>query len=83
VALELLSLLGCPREPERPPLRREVWPGDSQQGRAEQEWFICTVCGYGYRLEQGIPNMLPEMAVAPDELARLKAAAEIGTNDRE
>jgi uncharacterized protein YbaR (Trm112 family) len=62
------SILACPRDPERPPLRYETWPSDGR------EWLICTQCRFGYPIEDGIPNLLPESAVAPQELAKMRGA---------
>jgi uncharacterized protein YbaR (Trm112 family) len=28
--------------------------------------LVCTVCGYGYRVDDGIPNMLWDEALSPD-----------------
>ena len=52
----LVEILGCPREPERPPLELR---GD---------YLVCTVCGHGYRVENGIPDLLPEDAVPPERM---------------
>lgn len=35
--------------------------------RIEAERLVCTVCGYAYKVEEGIPNMLWDEAIAPDE----------------
>ena len=34
--------------------------------RAEQSELRCTECGRGYRVDDGIPNMLEEDALAPE-----------------
>ena len=35
--------------------------------RIEAERLVCTVCGYAYKVEEGIPNMLWDEAIPPDE----------------
>lgn len=47
----LLEVLACPRCASRPPVR--------QAG----EFLVCTECGLGYPIVDGIPQMLPESAV--------------------
>ena len=32
----------------------------------DREHLVCTVCGYRYKVEDGIPNMLWEDAIPPD-----------------
>lgn len=32
--------------------------------------LVCTECQYAYRIEDGIPDMLPESAIPPDEWKR-------------
>jgi uncharacterized protein YbaR (Trm112 family) len=49
----LLSVLGCPRCEDRPPLR------------LEGSYLVCSGCEYGYPVEQGIPNLLVDAAVPP------------------
>ncbi len=49
---DLLDLLVCPIG--KKPLR------------VEGDLLICTECGAGYRVTDGIPNMLIEEAVLPD-----------------
>ena len=51
----LLEVLACPRCSSRPPVK--------QVG----EFLVCTECGYGYPVLDGIPQMLPECAVPMDE----------------
>jgi uncharacterized protein YbaR (Trm112 family) len=53
---KLLELLACPRCDSRPPLR--------QAG----EFLICTMCGYGYSVINGIPHLLVEEAIPPEKL---------------
>lgn len=52
----LLEILACPICPTRPPLRLE--------GR----FLICIECGRGYEIRDGIPNLLPEDAISPEEM---------------
>jgi len=54
----LLEVLACPRCPSRPPVR--------QAG----EFLVCTECGYGYPVLDGIPQMLPESAIPMDEASK-------------
>jgi uncharacterized protein YbaR (Trm112 family) len=58
---DLLAILGCPLEPDRPPLR--------EQGNL----LICTSCGSGFRVVDGIPDLLPEDAVPPEKVGELFA----------
>lgn len=52
----LLELLACPNCSGRPPvkLKRDV--------------LICTECKRGYKIIDGIPRMLPEDALTPEEV---------------
>lgn len=52
----LLDILACPNCDSRPPLR------------LEKSFLICTVCGKGYEIKDGIPDLLPEDAVSPEIL---------------
>lgn len=52
----LLEILACPNCASRPPLRLE--------GR----FLVCTECGRGYEIKDGIPDLLPEDALSPEEL---------------
>ena len=52
---QLLEVLGCPRCDERPPL----------EDRGDR--LVCTVCGWAYLIHKGIPNLLAEEAVPPDD----------------
>lgn len=40
-------------------------PRDDGVLRIESEFLVCTVCGYRYKVEDGIPNMLWEDAIPP------------------
>jgi uncharacterized protein YbaR (Trm112 family) len=51
----LLSVLACPRCDDRPPLVEEG-------GR-----LVCTQCRWRYRVEDGIPVLLPSEAEPPEE----------------
>ena len=53
---ELLKLLGCPLEADRPPFK------------IEGTFLVCTSCGSGFEIRDGIPDLLPESAIAPDKL---------------
>ena len=55
---KLLRILGCPLEDSRPPFR------------VEGTFLICSSCGSGFPIRDGIPDLLPESAIPPDELAR-------------
>lgn len=41
-------------------------PRDDGVLRTDREYLVCTVCGYRYKVEDGIPNMLWEDAIPPD-----------------
>lgn len=60
------QILGCPREKERPPLTPETCDDGS-------EWLVCKVCKHAYRVENGIPNLLAENAISPEEFAQRQA----------
>jgi uncharacterized protein YbaR (Trm112 family) len=55
----LLAILANPLEDDRPPLREE------------KGYLICTKTGNGFPIEDGIPQLLPENAIAPDEMRRI------------
>jgi uncharacterized protein YbaR (Trm112 family) len=40
-------------------------PRDDGVLRVDLEHLVCTVCGYRYKVEDGIPNMLWEDAIPP------------------
>jgi uncharacterized protein YbaR (Trm112 family) len=52
----LLSVLACPACDSRPPLLQK------------STFLVCKECGRGYRVENGIPNMLVEESLSPDDL---------------
>jgi uncharacterized protein YbaR (Trm112 family) len=56
----LLEVLACPKCDSRPPL--------SLEGTV----LVCTECGWGYRIQDDIPNMLVEDALSPEEVAKEK-----------
>ena len=53
---DLLALMACPRCNKRPPLRQE-----------RDDLLVCTLCGYGYAIENEICKLLPEDAIPPEE----------------
>jgi uncharacterized protein len=53
---KLLDLLACPLCAERPPLA------------LRGAFLVCTKCGRGYAVRDGIPCLLPEEAVEPEDL---------------
>lgn len=53
---ELMSLLGCPLDPNRPPLQRRG------------EWLVCEACEKAFPILNGIPLLLPENAVPLSEI---------------
>ena len=53
---ELLALLACPLCAERSPLK--------QVG----SYLVCTKDGTGFPIEGGIPRLLPESAILPEEM---------------
>ena len=53
---ELLALLACPLCPERSPL--------TQVG----DYLVCTKEGTGFPIVDGIPRLLPESAISPEEM---------------
>lgn len=57
----LLELLACPKCDSRP--RVEL----------KGEFLVCTECRWGYRIIDGIPHMLVEEAVEPEEVERQNA----------
>ncbi len=54
----LLSVLACPACDTRPPLVQRA------------TFLVCTECGRGYRINNGIPNMLVEESLSPDDLGK-------------
>ncbi len=54
---ELLDILACPKCKQ--PVREE--PPDA--GEDAQAWLVCTGCGLGYPVRDGIPVMLIDEAV--------------------
>ena len=57
---KLLALLACPVCDERSPLRQEGL------------FLICTKDGTGFPIEDGIPRLLPESAIPPEEMEKVK-----------
>lgn len=60
----LLSTLANPAHPDRPPLELR---GDL---------LVCTLTGAGYRITDGVPQLLPDLALSPEETAAHLAGAE-------
>ena len=56
---DLLAILACPVCDERPPLR------------LEGSYLVCTKCGRGDQIIDGIPHLLPEDAIEPEKLKEL------------
>ena len=61
---DLLAILACPVCPDRPPLKLQ---GD---------FLVCSSKGHGYRIIDGIPHLLPEDVIEPDELKELMNESE-------
>jgi uncharacterized protein len=51
----LLDLLACPACDDRPPVR------------LQDDWLVCDRCGRQYPIRDGIPDMLIESAVMPQD----------------
>ncbi len=60
---KLLSVLANPNHPDRPPLK--------QVGN----YLVCTITGAGFPIVQGIPHLLPENEISPDDMKKLLAEA--------
>ncbi len=58
---ELLAILACPNCEVRPPLRL-----------AKDNLLICTECGKGYLIKDGIPDLLPEDAISAEDAKKLE-----------
>jgi len=43
----------------------DAHPRDDGVLRIEGDTLVCTVCGYAYKVEDGIPNMLWDEAIPP------------------
>ena len=54
----LLEILACPRCDSRPPVK------------LQGSLLVCTQCGWGYEIENGIPQMLVEDALSPEDVAK-------------
>lgn len=57
---ELLAILACPVCEERPPLK------------VEGEFLVCTLKGHAFRVTDGIPNLLPESVISPEEMRQMQ-----------
>jgi len=65
---KLLAVLANPNHPDRPPLK--------QVGN----YLVCTVTGAGFPIVEGIPHLLPENEISPEEMKKLLGeASESGT----
>jgi len=66
---DFIELLGCPRCLTHP----EKVPADQPRGKLtltrEQDaaWLLCEQCGRRYPIEDGIPNLLLDAAVGPED----------------
>ncbi|MBL8087208.1 MAG: Trm112 family protein [Chthonomonas sp.] len=56
---DFLELLACPRCATRPALE------------LRSDLLVCTECGCGYRVVNGIPHLLPEDAIESESLKEL------------
>ncbi len=56
---EWLAILACPLCDERPKFMKK---GDL---------LVCTLRGHGFRIVDGIPQLLPEDALAPEKVKEL------------
>lgn len=57
----LLDVLGCPLDPERPRLELD---GDHLR---------CPKCGAKFPIVKGIPHLLPESAIMPNEAGKTES----------
>jgi uncharacterized protein len=56
---DLLDILACPLCEPRPPFR------------LQGAYLVCTECGFGFPIRDGIPRLLPEDGIAPEQLKEL------------
>ncbi len=56
---EMLELLACPVCDQRPRVEKRG------------ELLVCTLKGHGFRIVDGVPQMLPEDVLQPDEVKDL------------
>lgn len=56
---ELLSILGNPLEPDRPPFD------------LRGEYLVCTKTGVGFPIVDGIPRLLPEDVIPAEKMEEL------------
>ena len=56
IPADFLAILRCVND---------AHPRDDGVLRTHGHLLICTVCGYGYKVEDGIPNMLWDDALPP------------------
>ena len=58
------EVLACPRESDRPSLRRVSLASG-------EEWLVCTQCGFAYPVLNGIPHLYVAEAISPEEFERM------------
>lgn len=56
---EMLAMFANPNHPDRPPLKLV---GD---------YLVCTLTGVGFKIENGIPQLLPEQVISAEEMKEL------------
>lgn len=59
ISAELLAVLACPLDLERPPLR------------LQGHFLVCDQCGHGFAIVDDIPHLLPDEAIEPERLKEL------------
>lgn len=59
ISKELLDILACPACEDRPPVRLSD----------DENYLVCDQCGRHYPIKDGIPVMLVDEAVRPDQAA--------------
>ncbi len=57
IPADFLAILRCVND---------AHPRDDGVLRVEGSRLVCTVCGYAYEVEDGIPNMLWDEAIPPE-----------------
>ena len=57
IPADFLAILRCVND---------AHPRDDGVLSVQGEMLVCTVCGYGYKVEDGIPNMLWDEAIPPE-----------------
>ena len=59
IPADFLAILRCVND---------AHPRDDGVLRIAGSLLVCTVCSYGYRVDDGIPNMLWDEALTPDKV---------------